>query len=100
VPELVKLFLTMGVPKIVHSDQGRNFESVLLRHTLEVFGASKSHTEIYHPLGDGMVEQFNRTLLQMFRSYVDTKENWEKYIPLAYCAAVHSLTGTSSFELM
>jgi len=103
VSELLKLFSTMGVPEIVHSDQGRNFESALLRHTLEVFGASKSHTTAYHPQGDGMVERFNRTLLQMLHSYVDTKEDWEKYLPLvhyAYRTAVHSSTGTSPFNLM
>ena len=59
-----------GSPRVVHSDQGHNFESTLLKNTLEVFGASKSHTNVYHPQGDGMVEGFNRTLLQMLRSYV------------------------------
>ena len=62
VSKLVKLSSTMGVPEMVHSDQGYNFESTLLKNTLEVFGASKSHTTAYHLQGDGMVEWFNHTL--------------------------------------
>ena len=72
--ELVKFFARMGLPEILRSDQGRNFESNLLRQTLEAFGISKSHTTAYHPQGDGMVERLNRSILQMLRSYVDTKE--------------------------
>jgi len=34
--ELVKLCSVMGIPGILHSDQGHNFESTLLHSTLEV----------------------------------------------------------------
>ena len=68
--ELVQVFSRLGLPAILHSDQGANFESTLLQQTLETFGVYKSRTTSYHPQGDGMVERFNRTLLQMFRTYV------------------------------
>ena len=42
--ELVKLSSMLGFPQIVHSDQGRNFESTVLKQTLEAFGISKSRT--------------------------------------------------------
>ena len=29
-----------------------------------------------------MVEQFNRSLLQLLRTYVDKQEDWERYLPL------------------
>ena len=32
---LVNLFATMGIPQIVHSDQGQNFESAMLKQTLD-----------------------------------------------------------------
>ena len=35
--ELVKVFANYGMPDILHPDQGRNFESCILRQTLEVF---------------------------------------------------------------
>ena len=73
--ELVKLFSTYGHPEILHSDQGRNFESSILAQTLDAFGVHKSRTTAYHPQGDGMVERFNRSLLQLLRTYVDTQDD-------------------------
>ena len=75
--ELVKLWATYGLPEIVHSEQGRALESTILRQTLEAFGTKKTHTTPYHPQGDGMVERFNRSLLQLLRTYLEKEEDWE-----------------------
>ena len=61
--ELVKVFATYGMSDILHSDQGRYFESSILCQRLEAFGIKKSRTTAYHSQGDGMVECFNRSLL-------------------------------------
>ena len=101
--ELIKLFCTHGHSDILHSDQGRNFESTILAQTLQAFGVTKSRTTAYHPQGDGMVEHFNRSLLQLLRMYVETQSEWERYLPLvlyAYRTSVHSATGSSPFLLM
>ena len=50
-----------------------------------------------------MVERFNRSLLQLLRTYVEKREEWEKYLPLAlfaYRTVVHSSTGVTLFMLM
>ena len=52
---LVNVFSRFGIPDIVHSDQGRIFESTLMKQTLEVFGIAKTRTTAYHPQADGMV---------------------------------------------
>ena len=101
--ELVKIFTTYGCPDILHSDQGRNFESTILRSTLKELGVTKSRTTAYHPQGDGMVERFNRSLLQLLRSYVEHQNDWEQFLPLvlfAYRTTIHSSTGCSPFTLM
>ena len=101
--ELVKVFSNCGLPEILHSDQGRNFESSLLQQTLDAFGITKSRTTAYHPQGDGMMERFNRSLLQMLRAYVRHESDWEKFLPLvmfAYRTSVHTTTGASPFDLM
>ena len=75
----------------------------MLHQTLEAFGIKKSRTTAYHPEGDGMVEWFNRTLLQLLRSYTEQQEEWERYLPFvlfAYRTAVHTSTGVSPFEMM
>ena len=101
--ELVKLCSTLGLPQIVHSDQGRNFESTILQQTLQAFGVKKTRTTAYHPQGDGMVERLNRSLLQLLRTYVTHEDDWERHLPLvlyAYRTAPHTSTGVSPFELM
>ena len=101
--ELMEVFAHYGFPDIVHSDQGRNFESAVFQQTLEAFGVNKSRTPAYHPQGDGLVERFNCTLLQLLRTYVEKKEEWEKYLPLArfvYRTTIHHSTGVSPFEMM
>ena len=101
--ELIKIFAVLGMPNILHSDQGQNFESTILRQTLNAFSIVKSHTTAYHPQGDGMMERFNRSLLQLLRSYVEQEAEWERYLPLvlfAYRTATHASTGTSPFMLM
>ena len=100
---LVQVFSTYGMPEILHSDQGKNFESTLLQQTLATFGIHRSRTTAYHPEGDGMVERFNRSLLQMLRVYVADQADWEQYLPLmlfAYRTAAHTSTGISPFELI
>lgn len=50
-----------------------------------------------------MVERFNRSLLQLLRTYVDHQDDWERYLPLvlyAYRTSLHSSTGCSPFSLM
>lgn len=57
--ELIHVFTRFGLPTILHSDQGANFGSTILRQTLDAFGACKTRATVYHPQGDGMVERFN-----------------------------------------
>ena len=100
---IIKLCSSFEIPDVIHSDQGRNFESCLFREMLTAFGIEKSRTTAYHPQGDGMVERFNRSLLQLLRCYTQQEEDWEQYLPLllyVYCTAPHSSTGISPFQLM
>ena len=91
------------MPQFLHSDQGRNFESTLLRSTLKAFGVEKTRTTAYHPQGDGMVERANRSILQMLRMFVEKKTDWERWLPLmlyAYRTSKHPSTGRTPFEVM
>ena len=57
----MKLFSTLEIPEALHSDQEQNFESTILKDTLEAFRVRKSCTTAYHPQGDSMVERLNRS---------------------------------------
>ena len=100
---LIGIFSRFGIPEILHSDQGRNFESTILKETCAAFGIVKARTTSYHPQGDGMVERFNRTLLQLLRAYVQQQSDWESQLPLllyAYRIARHTSTHLSPILLL
>ena len=60
-----ELFCRFSLPEQLHSDQGRQFESEILTHLCKFLHIDKTRTTPYHPQSDGLVERFNRTLIQM-----------------------------------
>nr|KAG5692917.1 hypothetical protein BaRGS_031421 [Batillaria attramentaria]KAG5699313.1 hypothetical protein BaRGS_004250 [Batillaria attramentaria] len=93
-----------GFPKRLHSDQGANFESKVIKELCNIAGIEKSRTSAYHPMGNGMTERFNRTLLGMLGTLeADKKTQWHKYVaPLvhAYNCTKHEGTGYAPYFLM
>ena len=60
-----EMFCRFSPPEQLHSNQGRQFESSIMKEVCEILGIKKSRTSPYHPQCDGLVERFNRTLLSM-----------------------------------
>ena len=83
---LVEIFSRYGIPEFLHFDQGRKYESQLLKETSRALGIRKTHTTPYHPQSNALVERSNRTVLQMLRCYVERNEDWEKYLLLVLFA--------------
>ena len=76
-----EMFCRFSPPEQIHSDQGRQFESELIKEICKLLQIKKSHTTPYRPQGNGMVERFNRTLLDMLATAVgDNPADWENYI--------------------
>ena len=76
-----------GAPMEIHTDQGRNFESQLLKDVCRLLGIHKTRTTAFRPQSDGFIERFNRTLEQMMRMHVNERQtNWDEVVPLALAA--------------
>lgn len=92
-----------GIPERLHSDQGPDFESRLIKELCEISGIKKIRTTPYHPRGNP-VERFNRTLLSMLGTLDNKlKSHWKDYVmPLvhAYNCTRSDVTGFSPYELM
>lgn len=99
-----KYFCVYGLPERIHSDQGPSFESELVAELLQLSGVRKSHTTPYHPMGNGSVERFNRTLGNMIRALTpDNKVTWPRRLQtltFMYNSTVHETTGYAPFYLM
>ena len=101
---ITQFFLRFSLPEQLHSDQGCQFESPLLREICRILGIYNTHTTPYHTLSDELMEQFNWSLLSMLVTSVkDHPSTWESYLPkvcMAYNTSVQASTGYTPFFLM
>lgn len=99
-----RVFSRFGPPTIIHSDQGRNFESNLMHEICQLMGVHKSRTTAYHHQRDGLVERQNRTLQDNISSFVSAyQDDWDNWVSLAvyaYNTSCHESTGFSPYELV
>ena len=99
-----EFFFGFSLPEQLHSDQGRQFESAIIKEVCSLLQINKTRTTPYHPQSDGMVERFNHTLLSMLATTIaDHPWDWEDnlcQLCYAYNTSVHSSIGYTPFFLM
>ena len=85
------------VPSIIHSDQGRKYESKLFLKMCKVLHFKKTRTTPYHPQSGEMVERINKTLVRMLKSYINNHQSdWDEHLPfltMAYRSVEHETAG-------
>jgi transposase InsO family protein len=101
---VTNFFCRFGIPRELHSDQGRNFESPKLQEVLQRLGLSKTRTTPLHPQSDGMVERYFKTIEEHLQKVVTYKQrDWDEKLPiflLDYRASTHNTMGLTPASLV
>ena len=101
---VTEVFLRLGFPAQLHSDQGREFESQLFKGMCSLLDIDKTRTCPYNPKSDGMIERYNRSLLTMLSLFVnENHDDWDEQLPYvmaAYRATEHKSTSCTPNLLM
>lgn len=70
-----------GIPESTHTDQGRQFESDIIKHLCSSLGIEKTRTSPYYAQSDGMVEKLNRILKDQLAKYMyQSSDEWDQYL--------------------
>ena len=70
-----------GVPHIIKTDRGKQFESHLFASLTQFLGSTRIRTTAYHPIANGLVERFHRQLKASLKATEDPS-HWTERLPL------------------
>ena len=74
-----------GCPYDIHSDQRCNYESAIFSELCHLLEIQKTRVTPGHLHCNGQVEQFNRTLVRMIKSYLKGQQhNWALHLSCFY----------------
>ena len=99
-----RIIPTHGVPRVIITDRGPSFTSELFMSEVASVGAHVCYTAPYHHQANGLVERWNKTLMDMIHPLTEEKpNNWDTFIGptlFAYRSTPHASTGNTPFYLM
>ena len=91
-------------PTKILMDQGRTFESSLVKELCSIAQVRKIRTTPYRPETNGACERFNHTLINMLGTLPkEFKKNWQEWVSTlthAYNCTASNATGFESYFLM
>ena len=93
-----------GMTVVIHSEQGREFENHLMLELGLLLGEHRTCTFPYHPVSDGLVDQFNHTFLMMLAMFAgedrDDRDDLLPAVMMAYRSSILESTSFSPYRLM
>lgn len=93
-----------GCPYEIHSDQGRNYESIIYAELCRLLEIRKTRTSPGNPKCNGQTERFNKTLIRMIKAFLKGQQrDWDRNLgclAAAYRSSRHESTGLTPNLLM
>ncbi|XP_023243879.1 uncharacterized protein LOC111641862 [Centruroides sculpturatus] len=101
---VVNIILRHSTPVQLLTDRAPNLISKMFKEVCELLQIKRLLTTAYHPACNGIVERFNRTLIDIISHYVSKdQQDWDEWIPyalFAYNTTIHASTNDSPFFLL
>ena len=101
---LFDIFTTVGFPRVLQSDNGREFVNEVVKAMTEQMGVQHRLVTPYHPRGNGVAENHVKTACNVIRKEIKgDKAAWASHVPMAQIAmntrivALHNSTPFSLF---
>ena len=96
---LLDTFCRHGWPKVVQSDQGREFVNAINSSLFEMTGVKQCVSSAYHPQTNGLDERLNQTLITTLKKVVDaSSSDWDDHLSAALYAYRISRQASSKFS--
>ncbi|KAL7299837.1 hypothetical protein TKK_0007577 [Trichogramma kaykai] len=76
---LLEWISSYGAPDFITSDRGGQFESDLFQELAKLFGIQHVRTCSYHPISNGLIERFHRTLKAALKC---ATQPWTEALPM------------------
>ena len=96
---LTHFFSTFGLPRVVQTDQGTNFQSKVFNEVMKSLDVKHVVSSPFHPESQGALERWHQTLKSMLRKYcLETGKNWDEGIPFVLFAARDSVQESLGFS--
>lgn len=87
------------IPKIIQTDQGRNFSFHLFSQVLKQLNIKHNKASKYHAQSHGALERFHQTLKSLLYAYcVEMERDWEDGLPWLMLAAREVIQESSGFS--
>ncbi|KII60776.1 Retrovirus-related Pol polyprotein [Thelohanellus kitauei] len=95
---ILQIISRFGVPHTLHSDQGPQFESEIIKRLCSEWGIKKTRSSAYHPEGNGMAERNVQTLKNRIKQIADNNyTRWDEKLPEILFSMRNTISKSTGF---
>lgn len=98
-----KFICSVGAPKAILTDQGRNFLSSLMKSVAKKYRIKLFQTTAFHPQSNGSIERSHHVLAEYIKQFIDKRTDWDDLLSMcmfSYNTSQHEGTKFTPHELV